>query len=34
MWGEVAGEGLKQRHWLIEEHVKSQSVSGVEESGL
>ena len=28
------GEGLKQRHWLVEEHVKSQSVSGVDESGL
>ena len=28
------GEGLKQRHWLIKEHVKSQSVSGVDENGL
>ena len=32
--GEVVGGGLKQKHWLIEEHVKSQSVSGVNKSGL
>ena len=28
------GGGLKQRHWPVEECVKSQIVSGVDKSGL
>ena len=34
MGGGVEGEGLKQKHWPIEEHVKSWSDSRVDESGL
>ena len=30
----MVGKELKQRHWLIEEHVKSQSVNRVDKSGL
>ena len=30
----MVGKGLKQRHWLIEKYVKSQSVRRVDKSGL